>query len=53
MALHDFTYLFEHYPEIIGDMPQIFKSHDFIIKLAQSYQVEYVEALYSYRGTAH
>ncbi len=48
MTEHDFTDLFERYPEIIADMPATFKSHEFILKLAQLYQVLYVDALHAY-----
>ena len=44
------TRLFVHYDEIIAEMPRTFTSHQFILRLAQRYQVEYIEALYSYRS---
>ncbi len=50
MPQYDFSSLFARYPEIIRDMPKRFDSHDFIIKLAQVYQPEYIEALYAYRN---
>jgi hypothetical protein len=44
--------LYDRYPEIIAVMPDSFTSHEFILKLAQKYQKEYVEALYAVREPA-
>lgn len=52
MPQHDFSPLFNRYPEIIAQMPAIFTSHRFIACLAQRCQREYVEALYAYRECA-
>jgi len=41
-ALHD---LYQHYPATIATMPTDFNSHEFILKLAQKHQREYVAAL--------
>ncbi|MBA7491341.1 hypothetical protein ES702_01886 [subsurface metagenome] len=49
MSEHDFSPLFESYHSIIVRMPDEFSSHQFILRLAQEKQTEYVEALYSYR----
>jgi hypothetical protein len=49
MPQHDFDELFKAYPEIIGEMEKTFNSHEFILKLANKMQTEYVEALYAYR----
>jgi hypothetical protein len=53
MPEHDFTTLFEHYPTIIALMPEVFTSHQFILRLAQQHQTLYIEALYSYRHSPH
>jgi hypothetical protein len=53
MPEHDFTALFEHYPTIIGHMPEVFTSHQFILRLAQQHQTLYIKALYSYRHSPH
>ena len=49
MAGHDFKPLYEQYPKIIAEMPEVFTSHQFILELAYQNQVEYIEALYNYR----
>jgi len=38
------------YAEILDMMPDEFDSHQFILKLAQKHQPEYVTALYAYRN---
>ena len=53
MPEHDFSPLFDHYPAIIAQMPKIFTSHQFILRLAQQHQVPYIEALHSYRDSLH
>jgi hypothetical protein len=40
----------EKYSEIVGMMPDIFDSHNFILALAQRYQQLYVHALSEYAG---
>jgi len=49
MTQHEFNMLFEHYPELIAEMPDNFTSHQFILHLARRYQALYIEALYFYR----
>lgn len=49
MTQHDFSTIFEHYPELIAQMPNVFTSHQFILHLAQRCQALYIEALYFYR----
>ncbi|MGC9395533.1 MAG: hypothetical protein ACP5J4_11825 [Anaerolineae bacterium] len=46
----EFEALFHHYPEIIDAMPDTFTSHQFILALAQRYQRQYIELLYTYRA---
>ena len=47
----EFEALFHHYPEIIDAMPDTFNSHQFILALAQRYQRQYIELLYTYRAS--
>lgn len=49
MATYDFSLLYGQYPAVISQMPEVFTSHQFILKLAEENQVQYIEALYSYR----
>ncbi len=51
MSIHDFTALYDHYPEVTEAMPREFTSHRFILELARRHQTEYVEALHAYRNT--
>jgi hypothetical protein len=37
----------------LAQMPKIFTSHQFILRLAQQHQVPYIEALCSYRDSMH
>ena len=53
MSQFDFSRLYAHYPAIIAMMPEIFTSHQFILRLAQAQQTLYVEALYAYRTNTH
>lgn len=53
MTEHDFDQLFEQYPNIIEQMPNLFTSHEFILALAQKNQTLYIEALYAYRYSEH
>ena len=49
MSEHDFGALFDGYRRVIDQMPAVFTSHQFILRLAQQNQALYVDALYSYR----
>jgi len=51
MSKHDFSPLFDQYPAIIAQMPPVFTSHQFILRIAQQHQVLYIEALHSYRDS--
>ena len=48
MTQHDFTGLYNQYPEIIGHMKSEFNSHEFILELARCHQKLYVQALNAY-----
>lgn len=50
MAKHNFEPVFEHYPELVAQITDIFTSHDFILHLAWRYQSLYFDALYIYRN---
>ena len=53
MAEHDFTLLFEKYPNLIEQMPNTFTSHKFILDLAQQNQPLYIDAVNTYRDSTH
>lgn len=48
MAAYDFSALDSSIPVIIGQMKNIFTSHEFILALAQQNQAEYIAALHHY-----
>ena len=48
MSRFNFRQLFARYPAIIGQMPDKFNSHEFILLLAQKNQAGYIEALHEY-----
>ncbi|PKN91674.1 MAG: hypothetical protein CVU44_17310 [Chloroflexi bacterium HGW-Chloroflexi-6] len=48
MSANAFQKLEEIYPEIVNLMEDEFNSHEFILKLAQKYQKNYVQALIEY-----
>ncbi len=47
------TALYEFYEATIRELGPTFTSHQFILKLAQAHQREYIEALYAYRNYHH
>ena len=53
MSKYDFQPLYDQYPNVIAQMPESFTSHEFILRLAHQNQVDYIEALYSYRDYRH
>lgn len=53
MSDHDFSEIYSQYPSIIEQMPETFTSHQFILELARLNQIQYIEALYSYRLNTH
>lgn len=50
MTQHNFNAIFLHYPKLIAEMPNVFTSHEFILRLARQYQALYIETLYAYRN---
>ncbi len=46
MSSQIFLDLKNKYPKIISQLGRTFTSHEFILKIAQQYQVEYIEVLY-------
>lgn len=53
MSSHDFSEIYSRYPSVIECMPETFTSHEFILELARLNQIQYIEALYSYRMHMH
>lgn len=51
MTEHNFSAIFDHYPDLIANMDDTFTSHEFILRLAQQYQALYIEALFTYRNS--
>ena len=49
MPLVHFQSLYDHYPDVIASMPDRFTSHQFINRLFQQHQGDFIEALYAYR----
>jgi hypothetical protein len=49
MSQDGFSALKDHYSEIIEAMSATFTSHQFILRLAQQYQAQYIEMLHDYR----
>lgn len=49
MAQHDFATLYAVFPTVIDEMPDVFTSHQFILRLAHQNQLLYIEALHTYR----
>ena len=43
MSAHDFDTLYAEYPDLIAQMPAVFTSHQFILRLAQQNQALYIE----------
>ena len=53
MSEFDFSVLCDKYPALFDLMPETFTAHQFILKLAEENQTQYVEALYAYRYNLH
>ena len=51
MPAHNFQPLYDRYADIIARMPSPFTSHEFILRLAQQHQADYIEALHHYRSS--
>ena len=50
---HNYTQIDNQYPAVIALMPALFTSHQFILRLAQLNQGDYIDGLTAYRtGTA-
>jgi hypothetical protein len=49
MPLHDFQALYGRYDAVIAQMPAVFTSHQFILRLAHQNQRLYIDALDAYR----
>lgn len=47
-----FQPLFEQFPTVIEQMPEMFTSHQFILALAHKNQAAYIEALYAHRDSS-
>jgi hypothetical protein len=50
MAAPDISKLVAHYPTIIPMMGRDFNSHEFILKLADTHQRDYIEVLAEYKN---
>jgi hypothetical protein len=49
MTLPHFQALYNHYPAVIALMNQEFTSHEFILRLFQQHQGDFINALHAYR----
>ncbi len=53
MATYDFSALDSKFAEIVAMMPDRFDSHEFLLKLAQHNQHEYISALNAYKESGN